>query len=229
MSGPRCGWLYENDAPGGRADRLLVLTENDWNDAMRDSVVVPVFRLPGATSNLFRVLVDDELYAECTRVQSIAQARIGRPVSPCAEEAWVRVRIGVRRFLDVDRRIDMAPKPAAGDNRVDWYPHQDSVHFAAIPGIPDDKLFAAVSDDDWNSTPGVSHCCAVRLTSRGPKAARERWEVPISGGWVVAGDVYALPYAVMEQQPPPAEYPQMLTPEESANIAARQKRALSLQ
>ena len=87
---------------------------------------------------------------------------------------------------------------------------------------------AAVSDDDWNATVGVRHCAAVRLTSRGPNAKRMRWEVPVSGGFVVAGDLYALPYAAMQRQAPSARYPQRLSPDESSRIALRQQITLSL-
>lgn len=231
MSGPRAGWLYENKVEGAVSEQLLVLSENDWNDAMRDSVVVPVMRLTDVAPNLLRVALEDThgLYAQCTLVQSIVHEDIGAPVRVCPEATWIRTRLGVRRFLDIDRRRTEGAKPTASAERTDWWPRQDDVHFATLPGLPQHKLMAAVSDDDWNSTAGVRHCAAVRLTSRGPKAKRARWEVPVSGGFVVAGDLYAVPYTAMRMQAPPAKYPRQLSADESSRIALRQQTTLELQ
>ncbi len=230
MSGPRAGWLYESGVDGAASEQLLVLSENEWNDTMRDSVVVPVMRLTEVAPNLLRVALDDApgLYAQCTLVQSIAHEDIGTPLGICPETTWIRTRLGVRRFLDIDRRRAGGAKPSPSTGRGDWWPRQDEVHFATLPGIAQDKLMAAVSDDDWNSTAGARHCAAVRLTSRGPKTTRARWEVPVSGGFVVAGDIYALPYAAMRAQAPPARYPQRLAPDESSRIASRQQTTLNL-
>lgn len=230
MSGPRAGRLYESKIDGAASEHLLVLSENDWNDTMHDSVVVPVMRLPDAAPNLLRIALDDTpgLYAQCTLVQSVAHEDIGAPVRVCPEATWIRTRLGVRRYLDIDRRRADGPRPSPSAERTDWWPRQDDVHFATLPGLPQDKLMAAVSDDDWNSTTGARHCAAVRLTSRGPKARRVRWEVPVSGGFVVAGDLYALPYAAMRRQAPSAKYPQQLSADESSRIALRQQTTLKL-
>jgi mRNA-degrading endonuclease toxin of MazEF toxin-antitoxin module len=230
LSGPRAGWLYENNVDGATAEHLLVVSENDWNDTMRDSVVVPVMRLTGVRPNALRVALDPEpdLYAQCTLVQSIAHEDIGAPLRVCPEEAWVRTRLGVRRFLDIDRRRTNSAKPPLAAGPTHWWPRQDDVHFATLPGVPQDKLMAAVSDNDWNSTVGARHCAAVRLTSRGPKAKRVRWEVPVSGGFVIVGDLYALPFTAMHRQAPPAKYPQRLSSDESSRIALRQQITLSL-
>ncbi|HEV7493727.1 MAG TPA: hypothetical protein VGO10_08100 [Baekduia sp.] len=231
MSGPRAGWLYENKVNGAAAEQLLVLSENDWNDTMRDSIVVPVMRLTGVAPNALRISVDETpgLYAQCTLVQSIAHDGIGAPLRVCPEEAWIRTRLGVRRFLDIDRRRTSAAKPSPSPERTEWWPRQDDVHIATLPGIPQQKVVSAISDDDWNSTASVRHCAAARLTSRGPKANRVRWEVPVSGGFVVAGDLSALPYAAINRQAPAAKkYPQRFSADESSRIALRQQTALSL-
>jgi mRNA-degrading endonuclease toxin of MazEF toxin-antitoxin module len=231
LSGPRAGWLYESSFDGAASEQLLVLSENDWNDTMRDSVVVPVMRLAGVAPNLLRIALEEApgLYAQCTLVQSIAHEDIGAPVRVCPEATWIRTRLGVRRFLDIDRRRAEGPKPSPSTERTAWWPRQDVVSFATLPGLPQDKLMAAVSDDDWNSTVGARHCAAVRLTSRGPKARRARWEVPVSGGFVVAGDLYVMPYTAMRVEAPAAKYPQQLSAEESSRIALRQQTTLELQ
>lgn len=75
--------------------------------------------------------------------------------------------------------------------------------------------------------PSAPNVAAVRLTSK-TKPHRSRWEVPVSGGYVVVGDIYSLAMSDIEQKPPRAKYPARLTNDESAAIAVKQKSSLSL-
>jgi mRNA-degrading endonuclease toxin of MazEF toxin-antitoxin module len=227
LSGPRCGSVHELHVPGAEATHAVVITEDAWNERMGDSVVVPLYQWPHAAPSL--VLVDVHgLRANCTRVQSMAHDFIGVRASSCPPEAWTRIRLGVRVFLDLDRRISQGPTREPTSPRTGWWPRQDDVHFARNPAAPtQDKLYAAISDDDWNSHHASTHVAAVRLTSR-TKPQRRRWEVPVQGGYVVSGDVYAVPLGHFEQTAPRAPYPTSLTGAESAAIATRQKVTLSL-
>ena len=174
-SHPICGDLYELDLPGAEATHVVVLSEDLWNAQMGDSVVVPVYHRPDANGSLLLVAVDDELRANCTRVQSMAHEFIGGRSGPCPAEPWVRIRIGVRMFIDIDRRIAKTPPPPQSVARRDWWPRQNRVHFAANPALAyGDKLYAIVSDDDWNSLPDARTVAAVRLTSK-TKRQRLRW------------------------------------------------------
>ena len=229
MSHPLCGFIYELQIPDAQASYVLVLTEDLWNAQMGDSVVVPLYELPDATASLFLVDIGTKLKANCTRVQSMSHEFIANVVGRCPNEPWVRVRIGVRRFLDIDRRIAKTdPKPPVSP-RPDWWPRQNDIHFATNAQInATDKLYAVISDNDWNSLAGTPNVAAVRLTSK-TKPQRLRWEVPVGdGGFVVTGDIYSVALSDFEQKRPPKTYPSQITDDESAEIALKHKSALTL-
>jgi hypothetical protein len=206
----------------------LIISEDLWNDQMGDSVAVPVYRYADAKPSRFRVDLGDGYWAECTKTLSVDHRLIGVAASRCPDEAWVNARIGVRRFLDIDRRIATATTREAGP-RADWWPRQHDVHFVENPRISsDDKLYAVISDNAWNSADGAPHAACVRLTSH-TKPARERWEVPVAGSWIVSGDLYLFRYDRFQQQPPRADYPKRISPDESSALASKQKFTLSLQ
>jgi len=226
---PLCGFIYELQIAGAKASHVLILSEDLWNQQMGDSVAVPLYDLPDSEPSLFRVAISKRLRADCTRVQSLRHEFIGKAVASCPNEPWVRTRIGVRSFLDIDRRITKNPtKPPLSPN-LGWWPRQNDIHFATNPAISaSDKLYAVVSDNDWNSLVGVLNTAAVRLTSK-TKPKRLRWEVPVGGGgFVVAGDIYSVATGSFEQKEPPKKYPARLTDDESAAIAVKQKSALTL-
>jgi mRNA-degrading endonuclease toxin of MazEF toxin-antitoxin module len=228
VSHPLCGFIYELQIPGAQATHLLVLTEDIWNAQMGDSVVVPLYALPEATPSLFLVEVGTRLKAHCTRVQSMSHDFIDRPVARCPDDAWVRIRIGVRKFLDIDRRIAKTPAKPPLSPRADWWPRQNNIHFARNAAISaNDKLYGVISDDDWNSLAGTPNVAAVRLTSK-TKPQRLRWEVPVGGGFVVTGDIYSVALGDFQQTPPPKKYPARLNDDESSEVAMKQKAALTL-
>ncbi len=225
---PRCGYVYELLVPGAEASHALILTEDDWNATMSDSVAVPIYTSPDVRPSLVLVALNHELRANCTRVQSFPHEFLGRSIGVCDGEPWVRTRIGVRRFLDIDRRFEKKPSLAPSAPRTDWWPMQNDIHFASDPFIgPNDKLYGVISDNDWNALPETTYAAAVRLTSK-TKQQRLRWEVPVTGGWVVTGDIYSMTYKRFEQKPPSSKYPSSLSDDESSQIASRQKGALTL-
>ena len=194
---------------------------------MADSVVVPVY---AAELNGSKVVVEvaQDHFALCTRVQSVPHDFFGRAVSRCGEDAWVRVRLGVRAYLDIDRRVGDQTIATPAAPRSDWWPRQHAVHFARNASIgPEDKLYAVVSDNDWNSAPTTQYVGAVRLTSH-TKVARARWEVAVAGSWTVVGDLYSISHQRFEQGAPRGDYPTQISPKESADIARKQKITLSL-
>lgn len=227
MSRPRFGWRYACALENATATEYLVLTEDPWNDVMGDVVIVPVFLVEEPKPSVLSVLVDDGLVANCTRPTNLMIDFLGEAIGRCDKEALTRVRIGVRRYLDLDRR-EQKTTVEAKNPRSEWWPRQGDFHFAANPDIgPNDKLYASVADDDWNSLEGAGYTAAVRLTSK-TKSFRKRWEVPVAGSFVVAGDLYTISYSRIEQTPPPRKYPQGMTADELSTVATFQKRALSL-
>jgi mRNA-degrading endonuclease toxin of MazEF toxin-antitoxin module len=229
VSGPLCGSLYTAQIPGARATHLLVLTEDLWNDRVGDSVVVPVFPVQNPTTNDYLVEIEPGFIADCTRVQSIPHEYFGQRVGTCSDDSWDRTRVGVRKHLDIDNRIARRPRARVKTARRDWWPRQREIFFASRSEMPQDKLYGVVSDDAWNSRPAATYCTTVRLTSTDSKAWRRRWKVPVTGGWVVSGDLYLTAYQRMDQTPPhPKKYPTELSEDESAEIARRQKTTFTL-
>lgn len=219
MSAPLWGHVHDFVLPGARAEAAVVLSEDDWNLRTRDAVIVPVFRAPGSAESNVRVALDDELVADCTRVQNVAQEYLGDSREPCAREVLTRIRLGVRIYLDLDRLMAMKPHSPLRP-RSDWWPRQGQVRHADIPEVPGEKMFCIVSDDDWNSRPTTSYSGAVRLTSK-KRDWRGRWEVEVPGGCVVAGHLYSLLHADIDPRPPEGKRPPELTPEELKEIAER--------
>jgi hypothetical protein len=195
---------------------------------MGDSVVVPLYQLPDAMSSLFLIEVGSKLKAHCTRIQSMSHQFIGSAVTRCPDEPWVRVRLGVRTFLDIDRRIAKTSAAPPVNPSVNWWPRQNDIHFARNVAInTSDKLYGVISDDDWNSRAATPNVAAVRLTSK-TKTNRLHWEVPVGGGFVVTGDIYSVALDDFEQKAPPSKYPSRITDDESSEIARKQKATLTL-
>lgn len=104
---------------------------------------------------------------------------------------------------------------------------RNDIRLARNPAIgANDKLYGVIGDDDWNSLAGAPNVAAVRLTSK-TKANRLRSEVPVTGGFVVTGDIYSVARSDFEQKAPPSN-PARLTDDESAEVAKKQKAALTL-
>ena len=106
-------------------------------------------------------------------------------------------------MLNVDRLIHGGQTLAKGES-VPWYPRFGHVYYSrnAIQGS--NKMYVILSDDAWNdANPWV---IGIRLTSRS-KPPRLRWEIPLSGGPAIVGDIFPLPKAMLDQRPPKAPRP----------------------
>lgn len=223
---PLCGDYYRSSVPGGAAEALVVLSENPWNERVDDVVAVPIFRSDRVPTRL-RPELTPGLIADCTLARSINQDFLEERLGTCPDEPWTRIRMGVRIHLDIDHRIRKTTEPAAHVRRTEWWPHQNDVRFAEYEGIPKDKMFGVVTNDQWNSRETTAYCSAVRLTSK-TKNWRERWEVEVHGGWTVSTDLYVVRYGLMEETPPDPPQPDRLSLDQSADISSRQKQVLTL-
>jgi hypothetical protein len=194
---------------------------------MRDSVVVPIYDLE-ANDSVVTVSLSKTQTAICTRVQSMPHEFIGESVERCPDDALLRIKEGVRRFLAIEQRRTKSPPAVPESPRGDWWPRQNDVHFALNAAIgSDDKLYSVIADNDWSSRPSATYTATVRLTSK-TKPRRTRWEIPVTGGWVVTGDLYSISYKRFEQSRPRGSYPKELSAKESALVAGRQRTTLSL-
>jgi mRNA-degrading endonuclease toxin of MazEF toxin-antitoxin module len=224
----RRGEIFQNSTPGAQAPSLLVLSEDDWNSTIPDGVAVPMFdRGPEQAESLMLVHITGTLFADCTKVQTVVEGHWGQWEASCDRSALTRVEDGVRAFL-VTRQLKekRPPAPARTPSRArGWWPHQGAVRYADPPINGVRKMHGVLSDDAWNEI--GSSWTTVRLTSQS-KGWRARWEVPVTGGFVVSGDLFATPRGALDQSPPKPPRPDRLTLDEMAQIADRIEVVLGL-
>lgn len=221
MSPPLWGHIYDFELKGARAEAVLVVSENDWNSRTRDVVVVPLYGGGVAEAGNVRIAIKDGLVADCTRVQNVAQDVIGADRGASERQALLRVRLGLRVYLDIDRLVDRArPRASAPDANTGWWPRQGQVRYAEVPGFPADKMFCVVSEDDWNSRTSTAYSAALRLMSK-TRRWRSQWEVEIGNRWIVAGHLYSLLHADIDQAVPSSPRPREACPEELHQLAMR--------
>ena len=217
--------VYGNAVPGGTAARLIVLSRQAWNDRVDDCVVVPCFNLPGRTPSDLLIHVSGDVFADCTRVQSVPQDELGPDDGYLAHVLWTRVRIGVRIFLRIDQLKAERPCAPPSNPNPGWWPHQADVRYRYVPAALADKMHAVITEDAWNAQQPYS--CAAQLTSTS-KEWRQRWEAHVPGGNAVAGDIVAVPHADFDPKPPRSPRPDRLTPAEMKQLAASLQDVLSL-
>lgn len=220
MSAPVWGHIYDFILPGARAEAALVVSEDDWNVRTRDAVIVPVYRQPGTASGNVRVALDDELVADCTRVQNVAHESLGEDRGICERKVLTQIRLGVRVYLDIGQLLNEAGPRQPINPRSEWWPRQGQVRYAELSSLPQSKMFCLLSDDDWNSRPTTIYSAAVRLTSKARKW-RSSWEVEVPGGSVVAGHLYSLLHQDIAPRPPKSPRPAELTAVKLREIAER--------
>jgi mRNA-degrading endonuclease toxin of MazEF toxin-antitoxin module len=221
----RRGFLYTLAVDGGgdpdfvapAAKRVLVLSENRWNEAMQSSVIVPLYprsRQESEHAALFQAPVDDTLYADCTLLQSLDDDDLGNLVEACDGEALDAVVRGIRTYLGIEallaRRI-MRP-PARG--RSTFWPRQRDVYWGRRFETQR-KRYLIAAEDEFNIR--SDRTAALFLTSRN-KTWRSRWQVPVHGGLVISGDIDQFAYVELEEQDRPN--PSQLTRAEMAEVAA---------
>lgn len=218
MNPPITGRLYDFELEGAQAEAVLVLSENDWNERTRDVVIVPVYRGRGTGVGNVRVEVAPGLVADCTRIQNVPQDELGRDRGVCPTQPFVRVRIGVRIYLDIDRLRRQAGPKSPLQPRSSWWPRQGDVRYVEVTGFPEDKMYCVMSEDDWNSRDTTIYSAGLRLTSK-TRSWRSPWEVQISSGWIVTGHLYSLLLEDFGQQPPRAPRPQRADSDELEQLA----------
>lgn len=222
----RRGFVYENATPGGRAQQLLALSEQDWNDVVPDGIAVPIFdRGAGQQPSLMLVAMGETRFADCTKVQTVLDEFWGAAVGPCPDAALQHIEAGVRAFLTLDQLKAGRPAAPAGSGAADWWPTQGLVRYVEPPINGQRKMHGTLSEDAWNVI-GPSWT-TVRLTSR-DKGWRSRWQVPVTGGFVVSGDLFATPRGDMDSTPPRSPRPSRLVTAELSAIAERLEQTLAL-
>lgn len=195
---PERGQLYTIAIEGTRIDRAVVLSENEWNAYTFDCVIVPFFEDSNANETIVRPRLDATLIADCTAVGSLAQEDLGEHLGDCPNDVLGAVAHGVRAYFAIDQALHprRVRRPLPG--RAGWWPRQAEVHLATR--IADEgKWVAIVSEDASNAL--LNHAAGARLTSVASKRRRERWEVPVRGGYVICNDLHAIPYVGFEPRP----------------------------
>lgn len=233
MSRPAHGAIYRFTKTGAAAAFVLVLSENDYNAVTRDVVIVPIFADEAMGENNAVVRVSPTHIAHCTRVTTVLQENLelARGGIPCPPQVLARIKRGICAYLSLQRLVERTPAPPVDTTRDRWWPRQSAVYYAPLDA-PDGerKLFAVMSEDDWNSRPGSRYSTGAKLTSKGrpPEHWRAPLEIPVPGGVVVAGHLYLLVHAAMSPKPPNPPRPAGLDDEQMAQLAAKTAAVLSL-
>jgi hypothetical protein len=172
-------------------------------------------RRAGRRTNLLRPTVGRGLVADCTRPITVNEARLGAVHRSLMAEESAAVTAALASMLNVDHLINGTAPPQPAAPMAGWYPRFTHIHFdsLAIAGLQ--KMFAILSDDLWNAT--EQFVIGLRLTSQSTPP-RARWEVSLSGGTVIVGDIHLLPTAGLNQTPPRPPRPTRCAPAECAAI-----------
>ncbi|MEJ7787371.1 MAG: hypothetical protein WKF96_21415 [Solirubrobacteraceae bacterium] len=233
MSRPVHGAIYRFTKTGAVAAFVLVLSENDYNAVTRDVVIVPIFADEAMGESDAAVRVSLTHIAHCTRVTTVLQEdlELSRRGITCPPQVLARIKRGICAYLSLQRLVERTPAPPVETTRDTWWPRQSAVHYAPLEALDDErKLFAVISEDDWNSRPGSRYSTGVKLTSKGrsPEHWRAPLEVPVPGGVAVSGHLYLLVHAAMSPKSPNPPRPAALDDEQMAQLAAKTADVLSL-
>lgn len=221
----RRGFIYQLAIDGGddpdfvppTAERVLVLSEDRWNETMKSSAIVPFYSRRADESQhaaLLQPPVDDDSYADCTLLQSLDDDDLGDLVEACDQEALDAVVRGVRAYLDIDALLTRKIKRPPARGRSTFWPRQGDVYWGRRFGTQRERYLIA-ADDEFNIR--SERTAALFLTSRG-KNWRSRWQVPVRGGFVISGDIDQFAYVELDEQDRPN--PGQFTRDEMAEVAA---------
>jgi mRNA-degrading endonuclease toxin of MazEF toxin-antitoxin module len=217
----RRGFVYALAVEGGgpgfeppRATRVLVVSENPWNDAMSTSVIVPLYPLAELERPTTLLVAVDPFYADCSLVQSIDHDDLGDELGLCSADALAAVCAGLRIYLDVDDLLAQRIRRPPSVGRSDFWPRQREIYWGTRFGEQRER-YATMPSDELNVR--ADHTVMLFLTSR-DKRWRSRWQVPPEGGYVISGDIDQFGYDELEHRQRPA--PPRLTRPEMAEVAA---------
>lgn len=229
----RRGVLYQLAVDGGgdpdfvppAAERVLVLSENRWNETMKSSVIVPLYPRRSEESEhaaLLQPPVDDDSYADCTLLQSLDDDDLGNLVEACDQEALDAVVRGVRTYLGIDALLTRKIERPPARGRSTFWPRQRDVYWGRRFETQRERYLIA-AEDEFNIR--SDRTAALFLTSRG-KNWRSRWQVPVHGGFVISGDIDQFAYVELDEQNRPK--PSQFTRDEMAEVAAALVEVLEL-
>lgn len=194
---PSRGRIYALDPElGAQASAGLVLSEDDWNHVMRDSVIVPLYDDVPKEPTALRPEVAG-LFADCTRVGGIEQDVLVEDRGEAAPEQLQAVVDGVRLYLDLENLQNpsgLRRPPSVG--RTDWWPRRGEVLYGHRFG-EQREIYGVITDDEWNVRGDYATCAFI--TSKF-KTWRDRWQVPVRGGYAITGDIEPFAYVELDQR-----------------------------
>jgi mRNA-degrading endonuclease toxin of MazEF toxin-antitoxin module len=217
-------WHSVVEAPlGPTVQEAVVISEDPWNQWARSPIIVPL--LSGVRANALRPTIGQSTIADCTRPLTVTASRLGAVLGSLSTEESAAVRSALASMLNVDHLLQgtTPPQPAAPPSV--WYPHFAHIYFDTLEIDGEQKMFAILSDDLWNVT--ERFVIGLRLTSRS-KPARARWEVPLSGGPIIIGDLHLIPTSRLNQTPPRPPHPVRCTVPQGAAIGRGLQQVLKL-
>ena len=216
-------WHSVVDARLGAMTRAVVVSEDAWNEWAKSPIVVPL--AAELSANALRPQVGQIGVADCTRPITVSQTRLGEVRGHLSTGESTAVTTALASMLNIARLITGTAPPPPAPPTPEWYPRFGSIYFDTLPVGGHEKMFAIVSDDRWNAT--QPFVIGLRLTSK-RKELRQRWEVPLTGGPAIVGDIQLIPTARLEQTPPRPPRPDQCTPAQRAAIGRGLQMVLNL-
>ena len=195
---PKRGWVYRL-SEGFIARAVLVVSEDDWNNCLSDSVIVPLYPDAPEDHLQLRPSVGD-LWADCTRIGGVGHEDLVEEIYQANDNELKTIGQGIRLYLSLDT-LQNPPRlrrpPSIG--RSDWWPHRAEVFYGKRFGAQR-EIYGVITDDEWNIRGDYATC--IFLTSV-YKRWRERWQIPISGGYAITGDLEPFRYTELDNRSRP--------------------------
>ena len=216
-------WHSVVDARLGAATGAVVVSKDAWNEWARSPIVVPLDA--SLRANALRPSLGEIGVADCTRPITVSQNRLSTVRGRLSAEESTAVTAALVSMLNVAHLINGTVPPQPARPPAGWYPRFGSIYVDTLPVGGQEKMFAIVSDDRWNAT--QRFVIGLRLTSK-RKELRQGWEVPLTGGPAIVGDIHLIPTARLEQTPPRPPRPAHCTPGQRAAIGRGLQLVLNL-
>lgn len=180
---------------------------------MNTSVIVPLYPFEEIESQTVFFVPIDDLYANCTLVQSIDDDDLGPDLYRCEDAAMRAVEEGLRTYLDIDDLKEQRIRRSPAVGRGDFWPRQRDVLWGTRHDHQRER-YVAMPSDEMNVR--VDSTAMLFMTSRS-KTWRSRWQVPREGGFVISGDIDQFHYSELVDDRRPS--PPMLSRSEMAEVA----------
>jgi mRNA-degrading endonuclease toxin of MazEF toxin-antitoxin module len=159
------GVAYSIAGASPRTFGAVVLTNDDWNEHMREVGIVPLYlEDPGLPTPTFSFTARRQLWAAPGRLVAAHKEILEAGLMDLPEDAMASIEDGLCDLLALPQLCAELPTaPESSFSRVD-YPRWSEIYYAGEPVGDERKRYVVVSHNLWNSA--TQEAIAVRTTSQ---------------------------------------------------------------